>query len=224
MIEEQLIETEVEAPPADLAPPVSQPYGDDLDLDALRAEYEAGTKPSPAKGNGEASPPDPAQRAVALREQIDATKQLGELRTWAVEVEQERLERREKEDSDALFKLGSERVGDIDHLPPDHAERWLRAEYMIDGELHAAWDNRYDSPDAMRWCQNRIKHALTRLSQAARKMPDPEATASKNLIVAAVMRGASGPPQPKRMPDLHRMTDAEIREYTEENFGYTAGI
>lgn len=189
---------------------------------ALREFEDAAPSSPPERGNGNGAgvePPDPAQRADILREQIDATRQLGELRVWALGVEQERLERREREDAAAIFEQGNEYVAGFDHLPADFAERWLRAEYSIDAELHHAWDNRHESADAMRWCRRCLRHALGRLRKAAEHVPDHEATETRAIIAAAMMRG--GTPPPATPPDYSGMSDSEFRAAVKKEHGFT---
>ena len=150
----------------------------------------------------------------------DAVRELGQLREWAVGVEGERIERREREESEAVFAKGRETIADFDALPADFAERWLRAEYSIDAELHHAWDNRHDSDDAMRWCKRCIRHALGRLREAAAHVPDAAATSTKAAIAAAMIRGGGKPP-PSAPPDYSKMTDGEFREAVKKEHGYT---
>jgi hypothetical protein len=40
------------------------------------------------------------------------------------------------------------------------------------------------------------------------------------MDVAAAVRGASAPIMPEKAPDLSKMSDAELRRYTLENFGF----
>jgi hypothetical protein len=93
---------------------------------------------------------------------------------------------------------------------------------MIDPELHEAWDNKHESPEAMRWCRRCVRHAMERLYKAAKHVPDPHATADKGAIVAAMTRGNRGPVY-ETPPDLSNMCDPEFREYTRK-LGFEAGI
>jgi hypothetical protein len=99
-------------------------------LDDLLAEFKQTSSPPVATSdNGE--PTDPAGRVAELRGQIDATRDLGELRQWALEVNAERLERRDAEDTAAVLERANDMVAEFGHLPADYAERWLRSEYML---------------------------------------------------------------------------------------------
>jgi hypothetical protein len=207
---------DVQAPPA--AP--ASPDADD-DFERALAEYDEAPPAAPPNGNGNgaAEPPDPAQRSEALREQIDATRQLGELRVWALDVQQERLARREKEDTEAVFAKGREYVSGFDHLPADFVERWMRAEYSIDPELHHAWNSRYESADAERWARRCVRHALDRLRKAAEQVPDAEATSTRSAIAAAMLRTA-GPRPPSGPPDYSRMSNNEFADQVEREHGF----
>jgi hypothetical protein len=114
-------------------------------------------------------------------------------------------------------------IADFDHLPADFAERWLRAEYSIDPELHHAWNNRYESADTMRWAQRCVRHALDRLLKAAKHVPDPEATDTRAAISAAMLRG-SGTRPPTGPPDYSRLSDTEFREAVKTEHGFTPGV
>jgi len=199
--------------------PTPTPSAADDNFAAALREFDTTTSATPEKPNGKAeAPPDPAQQVQDTRDQLAAVRQLGELRVWALGVQQERLERREREDAAAIFEQGNERVAEFT-LPPDFAERWLRAEYSIDRELNHAWDSRYESDDAMRWCQRCLRRALGRLREAAAHVPDHEATETRAAITAAVTRG--GKPPPATAPDYSKMTDQEFRAAVKKEHGFS---
>ena len=56
----------------------------------------------------------------------------------------------------------------------------------------------------------------------AHKLPKPidEDATQVHMDVAAAVRGASAPIMPEKAPDLSKMSDAELRRYTLENFGF----
>ena len=139
---------------------------------------------------------------------------------WALDVQQERLARREKEDTEAVFAKGREYVSGFDHLPADFVERWLRSEYSIDPELHHAWNNRYDSADAQRWAQRCVRHALDRLRKAAEQVPDAEATSTREAVAFALQRG-SGPRPPSAPPNFEDTSNAEFRDKVKKEYGYS---
>jgi hypothetical protein len=43
-----------------------------------------------------------------------------------------------------------------------------RNQYGIDPELNHAWDNRHESPDAIRRCQRCVRHAVGKLRNEAK--------------------------------------------------------
>lgn len=178
------------------------------------------------EANGKADKPtarDPRQQIQETREQLDAVRQLGELRLWAHDVESERIERREREDTETVFAKAKQLLADYPHLPGDFVERWLRAEYQLDAELHHAWNNRYESDDAKRQAQNSVRRAMDRLLDATKKVPDPETQeviATRSAISAFMLRG-SRPPPPSGPPNYSAMTDKEFSEAVKKEHGYT---
>jgi len=204
------------AEPASSAPTSDAPAAD-LDLDALIAEYtdQAG---SATHGEQVAQSQQPPVRdfGAELRDSMQSNRDLLEMRLWAEDVQSERLARREAEDAQAIFAEAANRVQDIEHLPSDFAERWLRAEYSLDPELRSAWDNRHASEDALRRCTATLRRTFCKMRGAAKAMPDPTATADRAAVVEAMTRGRSSGPIEKPAPDLSRMSDQEFAKYKEE--------
>jgi hypothetical protein len=95
--------------------------------------------------------------------------------------------------------------------------------YFLDGQLQAnpqlleIWNNRTTDPQSF----ERARHYLAReLRNVVAKLPDPELTETRNLVSAAVMRGASSEPLPEPPPDFGNMSDQELRDYTRKNFNF----
>jgi hypothetical protein len=67
-----------------------------------------------------------------------------------------------------------------------------------------------------------LRKARNDILNAANKLPKPidEAATQVHMEVAAAVRGASAPVTPEPPPDLSKMSDAELRRYTLENFGF----
>ena len=208
-------ETEPTPAPTTSAESSAAPSSKDLDLDGLLREYE---EQAGGKSEQAVQPPAPA---ASVEQPDDPTQQLGELREWAEGIEYERLARREDEDSAATFAQAETYLEGIDHLPPDFAKRWLTAEYGLDAELHHAWNNRHESADAMWRCQNAIRRACVKMRKQAEAMPDPDATADRALVVAAITHGRASGPIEQPAPNLSKMSDQEFRDYTEKNFGFS---
>jgi hypothetical protein len=140
-----------------------------------------------------------------------------------MEVDQERIERRDREDTAAIIQRATEVIADRDNLPPEYAELWIRNEYLVDPELHEAWDNRHDSEEAARWCQRCVRHAFGRLRQAAKMVPDKEATDNRELVAHSVRSHGNKAPEGKA-PDLSKLSDQEARAAIEKEYGYTPGF
>ena len=119
------------------------------------------------------------------------------------------------EDTQAIFSEAAETLKDIEHLPADYAERWLRAEYSIDPALHYAWDNRYASEEALERCRHALRRTFGKMRDAAAAMPDPEATIDRALVVQAMTRSRSSGTIEAKAHDLSRMSDQEFQAYKE---------
>ena len=67
-----------------------------------------------------------------------------------------------------------------------------------------------------------LRKARLDIINGAAKLPKPidEDATQVHMDVAAAVRGASAPITPEPPPDLSKMSDAELRRYTLENFGF----
>jgi hypothetical protein len=215
-----------ETPPTSSAPEI------DLDTELQRfaeatrgADAESPRPAKPGREPAEADRPVAADPAGELREYMQVHRDLAELRLWAVDVQRTRLAQQEQEDAQTVFGLGRSSIADIEHLTDEYAEQWLRNQYMVDPELHAAWDNRYASDDALRWCNRCVRHAMRNLHEEAKResarIAGLSVTEDRAAIVAAMTRGRGVAPEGKA-PDFARMTDSELREHTEKNYGFAA--
>jgi hypothetical protein len=91
----------------------------------------------------------------------------------------------------------------------DYVKRWFAAESLIDPQLRDAFDHRYDSPQHLKRANHLVDKARQRMISAARSQPDPEATANRYAVAAAV-RGASGIAPPEKPPRYGDMSEAEF--------------
>jgi hypothetical protein len=93
------------------------------------------------------------------------------------------------------------------------------AERNIHAEMRRMWETAFPDPATYRANASAyVRKALDRMHREARRpRVDPDATADRLAVVAA-MKGASGKPAPERPPDLTRMTDGEFKRYTEQFF------
>ena len=64
---------------------------------------------------------------------------------------------------------------------------------------------------------------MSSLYAAAKHVPDPDATAEKWAVAAAV-RGASGVALAEKPPDFDRMSNAEFSRTVKEKYGYDPGV
>jgi hypothetical protein len=120
---------------------------------------------------------------------------------------------KEKEDfahvkSDALQKLQAADMPVTDDL----VERWFASEVMKDPRLKDAWDNRLRSEQHWRRADRLIEDSTRKLMKFLKSQPDPDVTADKAAVVAALKSGSisKAPPEPPpvRYGDL---TDGEFR-------------
>src|SRR5262249_43473184 len=128
-------------------------------------------------------------------------------------VQQMAIRERHREDSaafedivskgDAMLKEAGHAVGD------DFTRRWLMAEAQLTPGLAAAFDSRNQSADHQRQWAKLEKKAYERLLKSARSQPDPDITANR-IAVAAAVRGASGTAPPEPPKDYANMSHVEF--------------
>ena len=167
------------------------------DLDSLLAEFtEKTAKPAPVpEPTPAAIPPDVAKRVELLE------------RTVA-----------ERDFKDQLKPVLERIRGDIpsEVLADDEIQDLVDGRARRDPRLQQAWLNRASNPQA--W--NKIEKALNQeLSKKFSKLPDANATEDRDAVTAAV-RGASSKAPEGKAPNLSRMTDSELRNFTKENYGF----
>jgi hypothetical protein len=229
------------APVQSGAPTESDSHGVD-DVDALVAEFEASTaRPASSTIDDPAEPPvsaetvdtllqQDASTTVRLTEQLDLSRQGGEAaQQRAAQLEQAVLELQHREwvrqdlaDFDKLVNEANESLSEFSNLPPEFARRWILAEAVTDKKLREFWDNRNNSnlsPQSKRAIGGYIRTTLNKLYRAAETIPDPEATADRELIAQSI-RGASGKFTAEPPPDFANMSDREFNQYTRKNFGF----
>lgn len=102
--------------------------------------------------------------------------------------------------------------------PKDFAKRWFLAEVQLDPVLREAWEQHLDSPEAHKRAIALVNRKIKQLRASAKSMPDPEATADRAMVTAAV-RGASGKEPPSRPPNYAGMTTQEFAEAKDRAMG-----
>ena len=68
-----------------------------------------------------------------------------------------------------------------------------------------------------------FKRAVNSLYETARKQPDPDATADRNAVAAA-MKGYSGSPPPEQPVNLGNLSNAEFNQLIREKYGINSGV
>ena len=179
--------------PVALDAAVEKRTDDGTDLDSLIAQFEQGTKPVD-------SPPEPKQPSVN-----DQT--LASIRFLEQRVRQE-----------DVSKAVSNIFRDVE-WDDDMKQAWLISKANKNPAIEKAFDNRFADPGT--W--QKFEKALAKEADKYRSKTkvDEEATAD-HAAVAQAVRGASstrGTAEPP--PDLSKMSDAELRKYTQENWGFS---
>lgn len=204
----------VEAPePADQASAADKPASTLDDLTSLLSEFEASTtKPAEAKDapKGQSKPQetlDPV--AAALRDGFKVDELRHGLRTQGEVVNrlfQEQIRQQNERDFSRITEIGNQRLKDAGiPVGEDFVERWFAAEANMNPQLRDAFDKRYEFAQHRRQYEKLADKAMGRLMKSARSQPDPEVTADKMAVVAA-LKGASSsqapPDPPVRYGDL----------------------
>jgi hypothetical protein len=190
------------SPPA--APAVAQPERKPLFAD-LQARYEP-------------KPQDPhAEELAELRDFREIVSR------WAGNIDSERMQARETADTNRIYAEANRIASEFPELAADFGKNYLRNEYADNPVLREAWDNRYVDDAAMKHARKMVDAAIERFrdhaQREAQRIRDIPMLADRDAVSAAV-RGASKPTPPPAPPNFSKMTDSELREYTERNFGY----
>lgn len=226
----------------------SPPPGDDIA--AALAEYDAVVKPAvekpadpPSNEPAGSTPPAAAaqqperkplfgelQARYEPKPQDPHADELAELQNfrdivsrWAGNIDSERMQARETADANGIYGEANRIASEFPELAADFGRTWLRNEYADNPVLREAWDNRYDSQDAMAHARKMVDRALQQFSAHARReaqrIRDIPLNEDREAVSAAV-RGSSKAIPPPAPPNFSKMTDTELREFTERNYGY----
>jgi hypothetical protein len=118
----------------------------------------------------------------------------------------------DKQDFESIVAKAGRELADAGVPRSDeYVRRWLIAEANMNNELRAAFYQRYENPDQYAHAEKQIRKAVDRLRQAARREPDPAATADRELVAAAVRGASRAVPPPAPPPRYGDMTDAEFK-------------
>jgi hypothetical protein len=171
------------------------------DLDSLLAEFDQGTK----KPDTVSSPDPKPTLPDALAQDVQALK--SQAQEWA----QEKNKR-------AIAETVDDIRGDVpkEVFDDEMVEAWLDAQARRDPRLAQAWLQR--EQNSQKW--GKVKAELGRqLAKKAGSLPDRNATDDREAVAAAV-RGASAKAAAEPAPNFGAMTDAELRKYNREHFGF----
>lgn len=159
-------------------------------LDELLSEYNTATTPQPA--------PQVAAPATPAPEWFTQAK--SEIDAWRTQVAQER----ETKDFAGAIK---EVKGDLD--VPDFAVRgWLSEIAEQNPKINEIWNNRQNDPKAAKKLLASLKNDF--LKQGSKiKGVDPQATADREAVAAAVRGTSTKAPEPAA-PKYGDMSDAEF--------------
>lgn len=206
MSEAQVTQAAVDETPASAVPDatVTSARNDD-DLDTLLAQYKpAETRPSePAKPEPKAGEADDV---LAAKDEVLAARD---------EI------RREAFTKDMRATIEKVR-GDLpsDYFDDKLVQSWIDARASDDPRLAQAWMNRKADPASF----NRVVAALGKeFAKKYGKLPDADATASRQAVTAAV-RGSSTKAPESAPPDFSGMGNAEYREAHKKQYGYYPNV
>lgn len=181
---------------------------EDVDaLDALLAEYDQGTKKADTVSPPVTTTTQPEPNALAA----DVNLLKAQANEWANEKHKRAI-------AETIGEIRGEVPADV--FDDDMVEAWLDAQARKDPRLGQAYLQREQNP--RQW--GKVKSELSkRLSQKVAKLPDKGVTEDREAVVAS-LRGASAKATTEPAPKLGQMSNAELRKYTRENFGFDPGV
>ena len=206
MSEEQNKQAVAEKPDAEATPSVEENSApDEPGLDELLTQFNEATASQPD------STPEPAK-----------TETTPEIDSVANEVRQLREEQRAQQFQSDLDNAIKQVRGDLDPDFFDDAfvESYMDAEAKRNPKFAQAWANRNTNK---RGFESVLGAVHRKMAKHATSRPDPNATEDKEAVTAAVT-GATDKAPESPAPDLSGMSDAELREFTKKNYGFTPQV
>ena len=188
----------VEDPEAVATPTVEENNARDNEpsLDELLSQYDQEVKTEIKQPETQSEPLD------ALRNEIK-------------EMREERQNETFRKDMDSLV---SSVKGDQD-FDETLVEAWIDAEARKDARLSNAWAQRHQDPRKF----EQVKAQLTKkFSKAFAPKVDPETTADKEAVTAAMTGTGKAPETPP--PDYSGMNNAEFREAAKKEYGFNIPV
>ena len=206
MSEEQNKQAVAEKPDAEATPSAEENSApDEPGLDELLTQFNEATASQPD------STPEPAK-----------TETTPEIDSVANEVRQLREEQRAQQFQSDLDNAIKQVRGDLDPDFFDDAfvESYMDAEAKRNPKFAQAWANRNTNK---RGFESVLGAVHRKMAKHATSRPDPNATEDKEAVTAAVT-GATDKAPESPAPDLSGMSDAELREFTKKNYGFTPQV
>ncbi len=199
--------TETAPEPTDTA--IDAPVAD-TDIDALLAEFEAGTQPQQTEQISETA----AERDRAFAANLNAITeglQLDSRRQELQSYEQQLALERDQKDAAAAFEtirgnLPSEMFDDR------MLDAWVNSRAASDLAIQQAWQNRLVDPRTYERTLNKL--AIEFGEKFRRYEPESEVD---HAAIAQAVRGAGGKTPPEPPPRFDRMSDAEFAQWKSEN-------
>jgi hypothetical protein len=183
----------------------------------LRAEMAA-IKKEALDEQAKAQEVDPQELLTGDLDKIEK----GRMREYLVRIDVERRAeksaRQDAEDFERVYASAADVTAGFD-VPEYYGAMWLEALYNRDAELQQIIGARYTSPQALDRAERAVTKALKGLREHVKSLPDRNATADRDAVVAA-MRGASGQAPVGRAPDYSRKSNREYADAVEQEHGY----
>lgn len=192
------------------APPAAQPDGarteSPADFDTLLAQFdEANPKPAPAPQ------PEPQQ-------QQPQTSNL-DLELVRQEAAMIREARSRKEISELIGRVRGDIPTDV--ADDDDIENWLNGKAYRDQRVLNAFNQKAFKPKE--WAA--VESELARQLHAKfSKRIDPQVTEDRMAVAAAVRGQSTSKPPSEPAKDLTRMSNAELRKHTIDQYGFDPGF
>ncbi len=199
--------TEAAPEPADTA--VDAPVAD-TDIDALLAEFEAGTQVQPPEQIGETA----AERDRAIAAHMNAY-------TEGLQIDARRAELRAHEqalqmeiDRKDAFAAFAEIRGNLpaDLFDDGMIDAWVNAHGASDPAIRSAWENRVADPRTYQRVLNKLS---AEFGERFRKYQSEDEI--DRAAIAQAVRGAGGKVPAEPPPRFDRMSDAELAQWKAEN-------
>lgn len=132
------------------------------------------------------------------------------------------LQRLNQADADDIYNRAREVVAELGDasIAAGDADKWLIAEFHINGSLQSAWDNRSDGDkgEGMIHFERVFDRTMKKLHKEFSSRPDRQATEDKEAVTAAVMGSAKEAPR-KPPPNYNDMSDAEFKKSVRDEHG-----